>query len=270
MQEDTGQVPGVEAVVHAIHHIFYEENAEVVLLIDAENAVNLINGKVMFHNTKFVCLLISTYISNYYAAPARFFIFGGGEILSKEGITQSDQTSMGVYALDILPMLHSLLDFVLTNDLRTREVVFPDDFTVAGKLVHIKNFWNKLATIGPKYGYFPKSTKSYLIVNNNYRRDAKTIFTDTNINIITDGRKHLRAVVGSNTYKVQYIENLVDNWNTQVKLLSPIVETPPQTAYLAFVSGFRSKLNYFMRTIFEISHHLVSLLETLCNRFNLQ
>ena len=40
-----------------------------------------------------------------------------------------------------------------------------------------------------------------------------------------------------------------------------------QATYLAFVSGFRSKLNYFMRTIPEISHHLVSLKGTLCNRF---
>ena len=61
-------------------------------------------------------------------------------------------------------MFHSLLDFVLTSELQTREVAFADDLTVAGKLVDIKNFWDKLSTIGPKYGYFPKSIKSYLIV----------------------------------------------------------------------------------------------------------
>ena len=65
---------------------------------------------------------------------------------------------MGAYG--ILPILHSLLDFILTNDLLTREVAFADDVAVAGKWVDIKNFWDKLATIGPKYGRFPKSTKS--------------------------------------------------------------------------------------------------------------
>ena len=99
-----------------------------------------------------------------YAAPASFFIFGGGEILSKEGTTLSDPTSMGAYALGILPMLHSLLDFVLTNDLQTREVAFADDLIVSGKLADIKIFWDKLAIIAPKYRYFPKPTKSYLIV----------------------------------------------------------------------------------------------------------
>ena len=71
---------------------------------------------------------------------------------------------MGDYALRILPMLHSLLDFVLTNDHQTREVAFADDLAVAGKLADIKTFRDKLAIIGPKYGYFPKSIISYLIV----------------------------------------------------------------------------------------------------------
>ena len=44
------------------------------------------------------------------------------------------------------------------------------------------------------------------------------MFTNTKINITIDGRKHLGAVVGSDTYKVQFVENLVNNWNTQLKL----------------------------------------------------
>ena len=86
------------------------------------------------------CNGAATYVCNFYAASARLFIFGRGEILPKEGINQGDPTSMGVYVLCILPMLHSLLDFVLTNDLQTREVAFADDLTVAGKLAHIKSF----------------------------------------------------------------------------------------------------------------------------------
>ena len=66
---------------------------------------------------------------------------------------------MGTYGLGILPMLHSLLDFVLTSDLQTREVAFANNLTVAGKLGDIKGFWDKLSTSGSKFGYFPKSTK---------------------------------------------------------------------------------------------------------------
>ena len=48
----------VEAVVHAMHHIFSEENTEAVLLIDAENSFNSINRKVMLQNTKFLAVSV--------------------------------------------------------------------------------------------------------------------------------------------------------------------------------------------------------------------
>ena len=98
-----------------------------------------------------------------------------------------------------LAFCNSLLNFVLIKNLQTREVAFADDLTVAGKLADFNIFWDKLSTIGPKYEYFPKSTKSYLIVKKNCLKHAKTMFTDTNINITANGRKHLGAVVGSDT-----------------------------------------------------------------------
>ena len=78
-----------------MHDIFSEEHTEAGLLIDEESAFNSISRKVMLHNMKFICPLTSTYVSYIsYAAPPRFFIFGGDEILSKEGTIQEDPTSM--------------------------------------------------------------------------------------------------------------------------------------------------------------------------------
>ena len=65
-------------------------DTDAVLLIDAENAFNSINHKVMLHNLKFICSIIATYIINCYVAPSRLFIAGRGEILSSEGTTQGD------------------------------------------------------------------------------------------------------------------------------------------------------------------------------------
>ena len=84
LQLSTEQDAGVKAVVHAIHDIFFKENPKAVLLIDAENAFDFINWKLMLHNMKFLCPLICTCICNCYAAPARLFIFGMGEILSRQ------------------------------------------------------------------------------------------------------------------------------------------------------------------------------------------
>ena len=133
-----------------------------VLLIDAENPFNSVNRKVMF--LKFICPIIAPSIINCYATPSRLIIVGMGEILSSQGTTQGDPTAMRAYVLGILPLIKFLLEFINLNDMNAKEVVFSDDFFVAGSLNSIKDYWDKLTAIGPKYGYFPKPTKSYLIV----------------------------------------------------------------------------------------------------------
>ena len=48
-----------------------------------------------------------------------------------------------------------------------KEVAFANNFSVTGSLDIIKDYWDKLTAIGPKYGYFPKPTKPYLLVKKN-------------------------------------------------------------------------------------------------------
>ena len=72
------------------------------------------------------------YILNCHVCPTRLFIIGGEELLSNEGITQGNPTSMVAYALGILQLLQFLLDFISVNKLNPKEVAFGDDFTVAG------------------------------------------------------------------------------------------------------------------------------------------
>ena len=135
-----------------------------VLLIDAENAFNSINRKVMLHNLKFICPVIATYIINCYVTPSRLFIVAGGEILSSEGTAQGDSTAMGANTLGILPLITFLLVFINLNEMNSEEVVFADHFSVAGSLNSIEDYRNKSTAINPRYTYFPKPTKSYLIV----------------------------------------------------------------------------------------------------------
>ena len=48
--------------------------------------------------------------------------------------------------------------------MNAKEVAFANNFSVTGSLGIIKDYWDKLTAIGPKYGYFPKHTKPYLLV----------------------------------------------------------------------------------------------------------
>ena len=43
-------------------------------------------------------------------------------------------------------------------------MAFADDITGIGDLKRLKEWWLKVIDIGPKFGYYPEPTKSWLIV----------------------------------------------------------------------------------------------------------
>ena len=110
--------------------------------------------------------------------------------MSKEGTTQGDSTAMAAYALGVTLLLHFFHKFASSHNHSTKEVVFADDFTISGKISEIKEYWDLLTLKGPMYGYFPKASKSHLIVKHQHEQKAKDIFYKTNINVTTSGQRH--------------------------------------------------------------------------------
>ena len=58
------------------------------------------------------------------------------------------------------------------------------------------------------------------------------------VKVISEAKRHLGAVIGSEAFKVLYTKSLVDDWIKQLLLLSIIAESEPQSAYSAFVGDF--------------------------------
>ena len=71
----------------------------------------------------------------------------------------------------------------------------------------------------------------------------------------------------STEYRNDYVKDLVKGWNNQFTTLSAIPETQPQAAYSAFSSGFKSQLNYFLRTTLNVRHLLLPLERPTRNKF---
>ena len=138
LQVCAGQEAGSEAAIHAIYDVYQQDETEAVLLVDADNAFNPINRKVMLHNISITCPLITTFIANCYMEPARLFVVGNHEIKSRESTTQEDPTTMGACALGVTPLIHFLSEFIFINEHRSKEVAFADNFTIAGKASEIK------------------------------------------------------------------------------------------------------------------------------------
>ena len=56
--------------------------------------------------------------------------------------------------------------------------------------------WDKLRAIGPKYGHFPKPTKSYLIAKEKKLMEAQNKFANSRANIRAEGKRHLMQLNG--------------------------------------------------------------------------
>ena len=94
-----------------------------------------------------------------------------------------------------------------------KQVWYADDSSSAGKLLEIRSWWDELNLAGPKFGYFPKPSKTVLILKDDSSLvdRANEIFGDTEIVITTEGERHLGAVIGSNSFREFYIKKKVDS-----------------------------------------------------------
>eukprot|EP00117_Sycon_ciliatum_P001207 scpid92067/ scgid6963/ len=94
---------------------------------------------------------------------------------------------------------------------------------------------------GPAYGYFPKLSKTFLVVKPEHRDEAERIFAGTGIKIASDGdnlahkagQRHLGAAIGSNAFIERYLDSKVDAWTAQVDRLADIAATHPMLHLLA-------------------------------------
>ena len=76
-----------------------------------------------------------------------------------------------------------------------------DDATAAGKLKPLKDWWSAVIAEGAKIGYNVNEAKSWLIIKNpEMLQEAKTLFHDTAIKFTVEGKRHLGASLGSNSF----------------------------------------------------------------------
>ena len=75
------------------------------------------------------------------------------------------------------------------------------------------------------------------------------LFKDSGIEITTEGKRHLGAVIGSDSFKAQYITEKVKEWVDDITQLAKIAESEPQAAYAAYIFGLSHRWTFYMRTI---------------------
>ena len=262
LQACGGLKGGVEAAVHGIRRIFEDTETDAILLVDAENAFNALNRKAALHNTSIICPELSVYLQNTYQEPADLYIAnsGGESIKSEEGTTQGDNLAMSYYACGAMKLIKSLKGISLA-----KSVWYADDSACGGKLEDIRKWWDALKETGPNIGYFPKSSKTWLVVKADKEKEARELFTD--VNITTEGHRYLGSFIGTEAGKEIFMGRCVSDWVDDINSLSKVAKTEPQLAYAAYVYGTSKKWNYVMRTTPNISRFLTSIEEALMLNF---
>ena len=104
--------------------------------------------------------------------------------MSAEGTTQGCPMAMPAYGIGILP----LLLLIKEDDPILKHVAYADDIGGGSRLKNLRDWWNRVVMFGPYLGYYPKPSKSWLVVKAEKEEEARVIFEGTGIQITTEGR----------------------------------------------------------------------------------
>ena len=97
------------------------------------------------------------------------------------------------------------------------------------------------------------ATKTWLVVKDANLASATSAFLGTNVNITSEGRPHLGAPLGTETYVAQSIQKKVAKWCLQLQTLCSIAITQPHAIFAAFTHSVVHQWTYLARTVSNIS-----------------
>ena len=220
---------GIEGAIHSVSDLFHS-NDYGILTMDASNAFNSINRISLIWNIR---PRASRFIFNTYRGWSPLIVRGSDNIIySREGVVQGDPLSMFAYSVATIPLIRQLEAPVMW-----RQLWFADDSTVVGDVSVIKNWFDRLLSVGPLFGYFPEPSKSSLIVKDTTLPSAEQSFNGSGVSIVLCGRYlgGVRAGVES------FVLSQVSNWSNYVSLLSSIAADQPQAAYIALTKSLQSE-----------------------------
>jgi hypothetical protein len=119
---------------------------------------------------------------------------------------------------------------------------------------------------GPKYGYYPEPSKSYLVVHPKFVEHAKILFAGFNINIVT-GSRFLGGFIGSIEDTNLWIEEKVLSWNKAISKLASAATNFPQAAFTALTRSLQNEWLFVQRVLNGFEHQFSLLKDSLKSDF---
>ena len=104
---------------------------------------------------------------------------------------------------------------------RVKHAGYADDLGGARILESLRIWWDRVIHYGPLLGYYPKATKSWLVVKINKLKLAAAL-ADANINVTSDRRAYPGGFIGTAASRECYARQLVMKWCDQLMMPSKI------------------------------------------------
>ena len=227
-----GLQAGIEGAIHGMNELFSTHQDQGtgwgVLLVDAANAFNSLNRAAMLLHAHVLWPRCARFLFNTYRGWSVLVLRGSSTFLySKEGVTQGNPLSMFTYVIGTLPLIH-----LLRNPGHWTQLWYADDASAGGTFPELCTWLDSLCSRGPAFGYYPEPTKSFIVVNERWKKEAAAIFGDLGVQVVT-GHRFLGGFIGSQYGRGEYVMSKVRRWVGHVNVLAQAASTQPQLAYAA-------------------------------------
>ncbi len=85
------------------------------------------------------------------------------------------------------------------------------------------------------------------------------MFQGSGLEIVSDGRRHLGAVIGSEQFRTTYVTEKVSKWVEDITELSKIAAEDPQAVLSAYTKGICHRWTFIQRTIADTGNLFIPL-----------
>ena len=91
-----------------------------------------------------------------------------------------------------------------------KQVWYVDGAEAVRKIRDLQDWLDHLITENPSFGYFPNSSKTWLVTKDGSHINAISTFSGTEVNVTSDGRPYLGVALGSQNSVEKHVESKVN------------------------------------------------------------
>ena len=155
---------------------------------------------------------------------------------SRKGVVQGDPLEMIAYGISILPLINNIKQEIPD----VTQPWYSDDAGDLGTFTIIETYFNSLTRQGPGRGYYPKMSKSILIVHPENLKAGKEFGARHGFKVCT-GTHYLRGYIKDNDYKSNWLRECTLAWDKSIDTISKTAGKYPQESYATVVHEIQSE-----------------------------